>query len=459
MENQPVNPAPPPPAAAFPPGVHDAWRFQAFNFLAVQIPFSGPMILYAKTLNASATVLGVIAGMMPLLVVLQLPAVSLIRRAGYRRFVMTGWGLRPLIILGLALVPLAGGAASPATQLALVLALLFALNVANSISGCGWLPWMASLIPENLLGKYLTGDSLVANFSSFITILLAAGCLGADPQPWQFAALFAFSGLMGLVSLIFLRRIPDAAVPEQGAASSEPVPWLEILRHRPFKKLLWVALAWGISLGGLGAFTVAFLKAEAGLSAGKILLITTVSFLGGLASLTLLGHRLDHVGSKPVLGFALGMWVCILGGWMAMAGGVLPASLTPLCLLQFFMGFSAALIFIASNRLVITLAPPLGRAHFLAVFSVVFNVTMGLAPVAWGLLIDAVGDWRGRWLGLEWNRFSIFFAAAAATFVWAFALSRRLDEPKAAPLETLLSRLLIQSPQRLWLRFWSRIGF
>jgi hypothetical protein len=36
------------------------------------------MVLYAKTLRASATVLGIIAGMMPLLVIFQIPAANYI---------------------------------------------------------------------------------------------------------------------------------------------------------------------------------------------------------------------------------------------------------------------------------------------------------------------------------------------------------------------------------------------
>ncbi len=64
------------------------------------------MILYAKTLGASATVLGIIAGMMPLLVIFQIPAASYIPRLGFKRFVYAGWGTRVMFIFAMALVPL-----------------------------------------------------------------------------------------------------------------------------------------------------------------------------------------------------------------------------------------------------------------------------------------------------------------------------------------------------------------
>ena len=38
----------------------------------------------------------------------------------------------------------------------------------------------------------------------------------------------------------------------------------------------------------------------------------------------------------------------------------------------------------------------------------------------------------------------------------ALLLARKLHEPKAASLEALLTAIMIESPQRLWLRFWPR---
>jgi HEPN domain-containing protein len=84
------------------------------------------------------------------------------------------------------------------------------------------------------------------------------------------------------------------------------------------------------------------------------------------------------------------------------------------------------------------------------------NVTLGLSPIGWGILIDAYGPRAPLALGLEWNRFTVFFAAAALAFGVMLALSRRLDEPRAASLEDLLREILIESPQRFWLRLWPR---
>src|SRR5690349_24943681 len=138
---------------SFPHGLHNAFLFSTFNALSYQIVLSSPMVLYAKTLRASATVLGIIAGMMPLLVIFQIPAANYIPRVGFKRFVYAGWGTRVMFIFVMALVPLTGRFLEAQTRLALLLMLLFCFNLSRGISSCAWLPWITVLVPPNLRGK------------------------------------------------------------------------------------------------------------------------------------------------------------------------------------------------------------------------------------------------------------------------------------------------------------------
>ncbi len=440
----------------FPRGLHNAFLFAAFNALSYQIILSSPMILYAKSLDASATILGIITGMMPLLVIFQIPAANHVNRVGYRKFVLAGWSTRVSFIFLIALVPLTGAFLNPANRLALLLALLFCFNLSRGISSCAWLPWITVLVPGELRGRYLARDAAVQNAASLATFLVAAALLAGETKPWQFAAIFAFSATTGAVSLLYLKRIPDVPIPEETRSATARVPWGEMLRFRPFRKLLRTVIAWSLAYGGMTAFTIAFLKTNSGLPESTILLISSAAFLGGASSLGLLGSRFDRVGSKPVLGAAFAGWLAVLAGWVLLAGGFFAASLLNVLILQFFMGLLAALVTMANLRLVMAIVPAMGRNHFLAIYSVVSNVALGLSPVAWGLLIDALGSRAPRWFGLEWNSFTVFFAAALGVFAITFTLARRLDEPQAASLEELLREILIQSPQRFWLRFWPR---
>jgi MFS family permease len=337
-----------------------------------------------------------------------------------------------------------------------MLMLLFCFNLSRGISSCAWLPWITLLVPPTIRGKYLSRDAAVQNSCSFVTFLVAAGSLVGTPGPWQFAVLFAFSAVMGAISLTFLKRIPDADMPEEAGGSRTRVPWLAMISHPPFKKLLWEVFGYSVAYGGMTAFTVAFLRADCGMSEGTILLVTSVSFLGGLSSLWFLGSRLDRLGSKPVLTFSFAAWCAVLAGWILIAGRAWPVTLWILLLLQFLMGLLAALVQMSNTRFAMAVIPVMGRNHFFAIYSVFNNVTLGVAPVAWGLMIDAVGARAPVWLGLSWNRFTLFFAAAGLAYLVTMGLARRLHEPDAASMEELLRELLIASPQRFLVRFWPR---
>jgi MFS family permease len=145
----------------------------------------------------------------------------------------------------------------------------------------------------------------------------------------------------------------------------------------------------------------------------------------------------------------------VIAGWALIAGNVWQPLLGTILALQFVMGLFAALVNMSNTRLVMAIAPVMGRNHFFAIFSVLGNVTLGLSPILWGLVIDAVGQWRHVTAIFEWNRYSVFFAAVIAAFAIMLYFARRLEEPQAASMEELLREILIQSPQRV-LRIWTR---
>lgn len=439
----------------FPPGLKNAFFFAGFNALSYQIVLMSPMILYARTLGASATVLGIVAGMMPLLVIFQIPAASYLHRIGYRKFVLAGWSTRISFIFLISLIPLLAFLDFQA-RLSLLLLCLFFFNLSRGISSCAWLPWITGLVPEAIRGKFLMREAAWVNCGSFITILFSAYCLGEDPAQWRFSILFAFSGTMGVASLVFLRRIPDVEIPDEIKTSKTRVPWREIAGYEPFRKLLRMFIAWAIASGGLNAFTVAFMKTAASIPEEKILLVTSMQFIGGLSSLWLLGSRLDHMGSRPVLMFSFAMFMLVLSGWFAMAGQLMNTSLALILVLQFLMGLGSALVGMAVTKLAMAIIPVMGRNHFFALYSVVGNLMLGFSPILWGLFLDSLKPLNAIALGIHWTRFTVFFIAAGLAFIASLILAKRLEEPQAASFETLVHDLLVQSPQRVWLRLWPR---
>lgn len=442
--------------ARMPPGIQNAYAFALFNALSFQMVLAGPMVLFAKSLGASSTILGLVAGLMPIMTIAQIPAAQFIPSIGYKRFVLGGWSTRVAFIFLMALVPLTGGFLNAGSRLALIIALLFAFNLSRGLSSCAWLPWITHLVPTAVRARYLTIDQLCNNGASIAAFIFAAFMLGDAADAWQFTVVFLFSGAAGFVSLLFLRRIPDVAVSEEQDGGRGPIPWGAMANHPPFRRLLEMNAAWSIAYGGLTTFIVSYLKSSADFGERRVLLVMSLSFVGGLASYWVAGQRVDRLGSKPVLGFTMAAGALGTLGWGLVAGGLLPATTGSTLGLAFLVGLCNALFSVANNRLAMSLVPVMGRNHFFALFAVVWQLTLGVSPILWGILLDAVGGHRSNVLGLEWNRFSLFFFLATAAFGIAFLMTRRLDEPRAAGAHAMLHELLIQHPQKLLVRLFVR---
>ena len=82
-----------------PPQATNSFRFSLFNAVNFQITLGAPMVLYAKALGGSATTIGIVASLAPLMTVLQLPTAYFIPKVGYKGFVLFGWTVRAVIIV------------------------------------------------------------------------------------------------------------------------------------------------------------------------------------------------------------------------------------------------------------------------------------------------------------------------------------------------------------------------
>ena len=217
------------------------------------------MLLYAESLGASAKITGVIFGLTPLMVALQIPAAGYVSQFGYKRFIVTGWTIRLIFVLPLIAVPLLHGRISQEAQLAIVIGSLFCFNLIRGIASTAWFPWITGLIPENIRGRYLTWENACYCVGSLICLRITAEVMGPNPHTSKFVWLFGFSLLTGLVSLWFVYQVPDAPVNPEEVSHKKPAPWREILRHSSFRKLLWVNVVWSILIGGSWPFFVKYL--------------------------------------------------------------------------------------------------------------------------------------------------------------------------------------------------------
>lgn len=413
----------------YPPGATNANWVSLFNAISFQVTLGAPMILYVKTLGGSATVLGVVAAMTPLLTTAQIPAARFLIRTGYRKFIFMGWRTRSIFIFAIALVPLLTFL-SDLSKVALLLFCLFIFNLLRGIASGAWLPWLTDLIPENVRGRFLSRDQVFLHLGSLLAMLLSAAMLRGSAAPWQFSAIFFVSGLAAVAGLLFLRRLPDIVAGQTLTQSNTPVPWREIVSYPPFLRLTLFTLLWVCAVGSVGVFAVAFLKTSLGFSESKILYLTAVYFAGAMVSLPFVGRLVDRTGSKAVLQCAIVVSIMYHAAFCLLAARVAVPALPLLMALQFVNGMAGANFALAHVRLTMNTMPAMGRSHFFAFFSVIASLASAATPLVWGLVLDAIGPWE-KFAGIfSWNRFSVFYACVTVLLVSVGLFSIALRETR-----------------------------
>ncbi len=416
------------------------------------------MMLYFKKLGASATVLGVIAALGALMNIFQIPAARFVERIGYRTFVLRGWISRSFMIGGVALVVSLPLPVDESTRQILVLFLLFLFNIARGISLSGYLPWISAIVPESVRGRFLSMDQAASQSALLLTVALSAVYLQWTERASAFGALFAASLLLAGMSLIYLKRIPDAPVSPAAKEGGEEVPWGAMLQHGPFLKLVIFHSMMMLALSGGGLIFIPFARDQLGCSDSKFMILHLI--WGSIFVLTSLatGKMLDRVGSRPVLGLSALIFGIHWLGWGAVAAHLLPFQWGIIFFQQATAGVGLALYNSAHMRLLMGTVPAMGRSHFFALFSVAASLVAGLAPLGWGLLTDAMRSVKFG-TGVEVNRFVILYVTMTLILIPAMVALRRIEEARASTTEELLRELVLETPWRSITRWWNRRPF
>ncbi len=410
-----------------PKGSFNAHWFAFFNALTFQIIIGTPLFLYAKSIGASSTVLGLLAAATPLMTMLQLPAAKYLPVYGYRRFVLMGWGARTVIIFFVALIPLLGFLDN-ATKLTLLVFCILVFNMMRGAASAAWMPWIALLIPEEARARFLSRDQIFMYGGSLLALLVSALMIGGEVSVYEFSLVFLLSGLAGGVALYFIKKIPDVHAPEAMEKSAVAVPWRTIFFYPPFFALLLFNMLFVFEVGSLGVFTVQYLRDLPGFNDSVVLYLSCLSFVGSLLVLPFVGRLLDRFGNKVVLFVSLLLFGSVILGWFCLAAGLVSPKSGVVFMVNLLGGIAGAGFNVANSRMAFAVMPQMGRDHFFALFSVITSLGLGASPVLWGISLDYIGAFEVVTGAFHLHRHSIYFGVLFVLNILTLLQVRRLHE-------------------------------
>lgn len=441
-----------------PPRIYHAYWFQGFNAVSWQICLGTPLILFARELGAPAVVLGLLAGLAPLTSALQLLAAPYAERIGYRRLMLRGWTARVVTLIALAALPLLAGIAPPAALIAATVVIMLLFTTLRGIAMCAWLPWITSIVPRSLRGFYLSRDRIFISLASVASLAVSGVFLMGHRDMSAYAIVFGLGFAGGAISLYFLNRIPEPA--DSGAAvapaAAPRAQWLPLWRNDSFRKLLIFSAVVQVVVLSTGAFVTVFAREEAHLSDGMILWSAAAASLAGTAALALLRNRIDALGSRPFLGVSFLWWAVYYALWFALAVSPSPSPAVAFGLMA-LAGFFGSIYELALTRLLMnTVGDQPEATRYFALHSVIVSALNGVAPMVWGLALDAARAAQIAPAGVSLSGYALLFAAQWLLLIPVLLLLTQVREASSASTRQLLRNALTIAPRAAARRFSSR---
>ena len=352
------------------------------------------LVGFALAHGASNSVIGVLCGMAPLAMTVQLPAVWIVQRIRLRKAIvvstaMVGRGAWLLIAFLPFLLP-------DRLLLPVLVAVLLVSYAFNNVCGCAFNSWVRDMVPE---GRLITLFSRRMSHATLVGALVSlAGGFAVDywkREPGMpggpagsYTVIFLAAVVCGMLSNWYLVRTPEPQMPApngDGFFKALRAP----LHDRNFRKLLYFLGAWNVALNFSTPFFAVYLLRRLGLSMSWVIGLTVFSQLVNVGFFRYWAAIADRLSSKSVLLVALPMYTFSLLIWpfTSMPDRYL-LTIPLLVLVHVVAGIGNAGVTLCGGNLAFKLAPYGQAGAYLAINSLVTGLAAAVAPMLAGLAAD-----------------------------------------------------------------------
>ena len=395
---------------------------------------------FALYLEMSDLVIGLLGSIPFLVTVFQFPASYFVSRNGHRKQV-TYWGaaIARLIwipILMTALMPFLSNVA----KCLVILVLFFLSHTCNSISYVSWLSWTSDLVPDVFRGRFFGTRNMFCGLGGMVAMLFFGNILdflkSHSPLglPVGFSITFMSAVFFGILSLYFMKQVPDLPAARPAIRSSLRSLVYLPFSNRNFRNFLIFTFFWSFSVYFASPFFTLYFLRDLKFSYGFVAVLGIISGCADLVGMQLWGLISDKVRNKAVI--QIGGWVAI---FLPIAwAGVSPDNVViPVFLHLFGSGFWAG-INLCMNNLLLRISPQENKAFFLSSYGIVGGIGAAIAPVAAGLALKPLLNLDFQFFGRQIVPLQIVFLTSTLLRLLSFQLFKYIHEPEEVPLGQLV---------------------
>jgi MFS family permease len=315
----------------------------------------------------------------------------------------------------------------------------------GSAGGVAWLSWMADLVPQEIRGRYFAKRNMILAIVGVVVTLLAGKYLdlwknlGANGEVYGFLSVFLIAVICGVISLHFLKRIPDL---EKEKPKKEGLGFWKMVKipfgDSNFLRFSLFSASWSFSVNLASPFFAVYMLKDLKMSYGLLALVYILNEVSSILALPLWGKLSDRFGSKPVLSLTTLATSLLPVLWLLTVSSHF---VFIIIILQLYGGLFWSGLNLNNNNLLLKLAPKENNSIYLATFAALTGLATAVAPVLGGFLANEL---RGTTLNLGYVKiYDLLFLFLISGFLRLVSriFLQKVTEPKEKPVGRMIRAL------------------
>ena len=420
-----------------------------------QLTTSPATVQFARDLGGTGFHIGILGALPVGLIFMQVIAALAVRRLNYRKPVWMAVSIvQRLVFLPAALGPWLLPNVSNAFWLWLLVTLTFANHALLHFGNPLWLSWMGDYLPHRGLSSFWGARHSSQQWTAALTLLVNSLFFlhATSDIRAGFAGIIVLGCVLGLIDVLLFLRIEEPPVRHHPS----PRVW-DVLaspfRERRFRSFIEFTCFWHMAAMVGAPFISMYLLEVVGLDLFRVLILWTISWVGGALLSRQLGNWVERFGQRPVL------ILCVAFKSVNMVAMLLcpndPTTafwmLAPVFAADAFLN---AGITIANNGFLIKNSPRENRTMFVAAGTAYAGLVGGATSITAGVLLAITDGWSLHFLGGMWNNFHALFIVSIVLRLAAVGLAVRVFEPSSTGAREVVLTFATATRQRVrrWLR-------
>ena len=301
-----------------------------------------------------------------------------------------------------------------------------------------WLSWMGDYLPHEGLSHFWGHRQFWMQITAAASLAFAAFLLFKTELGIEtgYAVLTCIGTLCGVLDLLLFHRIHEPEVTQVPSPRLRQVLGAPF-RNKDFRRYIRFMCYWNFAAMAGAPFISLYLLEEVKMDLFRVLLLWTISWVGGAMFSRTLGYWADRYGTRPVL------VICVA----SKSANMLALLLTPhnpdvafWVLAPFFMLDAAqnAGILIANNGFMIKHSPTENRTMYIAATQALAGIVGGVTSIAAGWIMTQLAGRTWNVGGFLMSHFQMMFAASILLRWFALLLVQSVREPNSHPTMTLV---------------------